>query len=225
LYSLNDVISEFTNGVWTMYINQGSPTQQVYTFNVSITGLDTNVLKAVKVFMPTNNATLIYTNPAYYWVGPSNFTTLQVDLLSGPVANLPVAATNWPAAPGVGYGANRFDVDYTSNSFAGVTFTTPVDNSSNPVRTWAATVNLSSVAFDNFVVASPVAITNQGRVAGNMQFTFKTLAGYTHIIQSRTNLVAGNWVNVSNFAGDGSLRQFAFPTTNPPAKFFRVTTQ
>jgi hypothetical protein len=229
LSSLSDVINEFTNGLWKIYINQDSPTQQVYSFQVSISGLDTNVLRAVKIFMPTNGAVNIATNPVFYWVGPSNFTTLRIELLSGPVAFPPVTATNWPSAPTLNYGSDRFDVDYDSNNFPGVTFTTPVDASSNPVRTWTTTVNLTSEAFDNFVVGAPaplpVLLTNLTRVGGNLQFSFQTLAGRPHTVQSRTNLTAGTWINLTNFTGDGALKQFAFPTTNPPIRFFRVQTQ
>ncbi len=229
LNSLDQVINEFTNGLWTIYINQGSPTQQVYSFQVAVAGLDTNILQAVKVFLPTNGAVNIATNPAYYWVGPSNFSTLQVDLLSGPIAALLVTATNWPSAPTLSYGSDRFDVNYTSNNFPGVTFTIPMDASSNLINSFAATVNLSSVAFDNFVVGAPaplpVLLTNLSRVSGNVQFSFQTLAGRPHTIQARTNLAAGVWIDLTNFVGDGSLKQFTFPTTNPPVEFFRVTTQ
>ena len=225
LSSLNQVIDEFTNGFWTLFVNQGSPTQEVYTFQVAVAGLDTNILPAVKVFTPTNWTTVISTNPVYYWSGPSNFSTLQVDLLSGPVAALPITATNWTSAPGLSYGTNRFDVGYNSNGFGGATFTTPMDASSNPIHSWATTVTLVSQAFDYFVIAPPVVITNQGRVSGNVQFTFKTIAGYTHIVQSRINLATGTWINVTNLVGDGSVMQFKFPTTNPPTQFFRVKTQ
>jgi hypothetical protein len=225
LSSLNQVINEFTNGSWTIYINQGSPQQQVYTFQAAITGLDTNLLQPVKIFMPTNNAILL-ASPAYDWAGPTNFSTVQVELLVGPIAMLPVTATNWPSGPVLGTGStNRFDVVYNSNDFGGVTFTTPVDASSNPVRSWAATTTLATEAFDNFIVAPLVVITNQGRVNGNVQFSFQTVATHTNIILSRTNLVVGTWVPVTNFVGDGTVKQFSFPTTNPPVRFFRVETQ
>ena len=227
--SLGEVLNECTNGFWKIYINEGSPTQQVYSFQVSLSGLDTNLLKAVKVFSPTNGSVNVATNPVFYWTGPSNFTTLTVDLLSGPGASLPVAATNWTSAPALGYGTNRFDVDYTSNNFSGATFTTPLDASSNPVRTWTTTFNLASLSFNNIVVGAPaplpVLLTNLTRASGNLQFSFKTLAGRPHTVQSRTNLTHGTWINLSNFVGDGSLKQFAFPATNPPVQFFRVLTQ
>jgi hypothetical protein len=227
--SLGDVLNECTNGFWKIYINQGSPTQEVYSFQVSISGLDTNLLSAVTVFSPTNNAVNVATNPVYYWSGPSNYSTLVVDLLSGPVASLPVTATNWPTAPALNYGTNRFDVSYNSNNFPGVTFTTPVDVYSNPIETWNTTVTLNSVVFQPFVVGAPaplpVLLTNLTRSGGNLAFSFETLAGRPHTVQSRTNLTGGTWINLTNFVGDGSLKQLAFPATNPPVQFFRVLTQ
>ena len=165
----------------------------------------------------------------FYWSGPSNYSTLVVDLLSGPAAFPPVTATNWLSAPTLNYGSDRFDVNYTSNNFPGVTFTTPVDASSNAVRTWITTVNLSSESFNNFVVGAPaplpVLITNLTRAGGNLQFSFQTLAGRPHTVQARTNLTVGAWINLTNFVGDGSFKQFAFPSTNLPVQFFRVNTQ
>jgi hypothetical protein len=231
--SLDEVLNEFTNGIgWKIYINQGSPTQQVYTFQVSISGLDTNLLKAVTVFSPTNGAVNVATNPAYYWAGPSNFSTLVVDLLSGPVASLPLAATSWLSAPALNYGPERFDVNYTSNNFPGVTFTTPVDTSSNPVSSWTTTVVLSSEAFENFVVGAPaplpVQLINFHNTGGNSEFSFQTLAGRPHAVQGRTNLTTGTWIDLSNFVGEGALKTIAITNSvfnGARQGFIRVSTQ
>lgn len=109
-------------------------------------------------------------------------------------------------------------------------FYTPLSSVAGPVRTWATVVNLDSEAFSAFVVGAParlpVTITNSHPAGANLLFTFLTQAGRPHTIQSRTNLSTGAWIDLSNFVGDGSLRQFTFPTTNnPPNKFFRVKTQ
>lgn len=229
LGSLDAVLNEFTNGLWSIDINQGSPTQQVYTFSVSITGLTTNLLAPVTEWTPTNWEVNVPTNPAYYWSGPTNFSSLMVDLLSGPAAGLPITATNWTTAPPLAYGTNRFDVSYTSNNFPGLTFTLPSSPPTNTVRTWTTTVTLTSQSFVDFVVGAPaplpVTITNLVWTGKKVQFSFQTLAGRPHIVQSSTNLARGVWINLTNFTGDGSVRQFVFPTTNPPVQFFRVSTQ
>ncbi len=229
LSSLGEVIDEFTNGSWTIYINQGSPTQQVYTFQVSVSGLDINLLKAVKVFSPTNGALNLPANPVYYWTGPSNFSTLEVGLFSGPVAYPPVTATNWPSAPTLNYGPDVFYVDYTSNGFPGVTFTTPVDASSNPVRTWTTTVNLSTEEFDNFVAGpNPTQLINAQPAGTNFQFSFLSQTGVTNSVQYRTNLILGNWLTYSNITGDGSLKTIPIPVSvfkGAKQGFIRISSQ
>ena len=215
LSSLDQVINEFTNGLWKIYINEGSPTQQVYSFQVSISGLDTNLLRAVKILSPTNGAVDVRANVPFYWNGPTNFSSLSLDL-AGVVnlLSLPVTATNWAAAPTLSNGGQFFDLNYNSNNFPGVTFTTPVDASANPVRTWSATVNLSSEAFSLFFVGpNPIQLTQPKLAGTNFQFTFLSQTGVTNSVQYRTNLVLGSWLTYSNVIGDGSLKTIPIPTS------------
>jgi hypothetical protein len=230
LSSLDQVINEFTNGLWKIYINQGSPTQQVYSFQVSISGLDTNVLRAVKIFSPTNGAVDVRANVPFYWNGPTNFSSLSLDLAGVVnVLSLPVTATNWAAAPTLSNGNQFFDLNYVSNNFPGVTFTTPVDVSSNPVRTWSATVNLSSEAFSLFFVGpNPTQLINAQHAGTNFQFSFLSQTGVTNSVQYRTNLVLGNWLTYSNITGDGSLKTIPIPVSvfkGAKQGFIRISSQ
>ncbi|MEI6074507.1 MAG: LamG domain-containing protein [Verrucomicrobiota bacterium] len=231
--SLGEVLNEFTNGFWKIYINQGSPTQQVYSFQASISGLDSNLLKPIIVFSPTNGAVNVATNPVFYWSGPTNFSTLVVDLLSGPAIFPPVDTTNWPAAPKLNYGSDRFDVGYGSNNFPGVTFTMPVeDSTSAPLQSWSAAVNLYSRAFTYFTVGAPAALPvqllNFHSSGGNSQFSFQTLAGRPHTVQARTNLSTGTWIDLSNFVGNGALKTISITNSvfgGAKQGFIRVSTQ
>jgi len=213
LNSLGDVLNEFTNGLWKIYINQDSPTQQVYSFQVSISGLDTNLLRAVRILSPTNGAVDVLANVPFYWNGPTNFSSLSLDL-AGVVEglSLPINATNWAAAPTLSNGNQFFDLNYVSNNFPGVTFTTPVNASSNPVRTWSTAVGLSSEAFSLFFVGpNPTQLINAQRAGTNFQFSFLSQASVTNSVQYRTNLVLGNWLTYSNVTGDGSLKTIPIP--------------
>jgi hypothetical protein len=230
LYSLGDVLNEFTNGLWKIYINQGSPTQQVYSFQVSISGLDTNLLKAVRILSPTNGAVDVPANVPFYWYGPTNFSSLSLDL-AGVVEllSLPLNATNWAAAPTLSNGSQFFDLNYVSNNFPGVTFTTPVDAASNPVRTWSTAVNLSSEAFSLFFVGpNPTQLTNAHYTGTNFQFSFLSQAGVTNSVQFRTNLVLGNWLIYSNVTGNGSLKTIPIPISvfnGAKQGFIRISSQ
>ena len=230
LYSLGDVLNEFTNGLWKIYINQDSPTQQVYSFQVSISGLDTNLLKAVRILSPANGAVDVPANVPFYWYGPTNFSSLSLDL-AGVVEllSLPINATNWASAPTLSNGSQFFDLNYVSNNFPGVTFTTPVDASSNPVRTWSTVVNLSSEAFSLFFVGpNPTQLTNAQYIGTNFQFSFLSQAGVTNRVQYRTNLVLGNWLTYSNVTGDGSLKTIPIPISvfnGSKQGFVRISSQ
>ena len=230
LNSLGDVLNEFTNGLWKIYINQGSPTQQVYSFQVSSSGLDTNLLRAVRILSPTNGAVDVPANVPFYWNGPTNFSSLSLDL-AGVVEllSLPLNATNWASAPTLSNGSQFFDLNYVSNNFPGVTFTTPVDASSNPVRTWSTAVTLSSEAFSLFFVGpNPTQLTNAQYTGTNFQFSFLSQAGVTNSVQYRTNLVLGNWLTYSNITGNGSLKTIPLPISvfnGSKQGFIRISSQ
>jgi hypothetical protein len=230
LSSLDQVINEFTNGLWKIYINQGSPTQQVYSFQVSITGLDTNLLTAARILSPTNGAVNVRSNAAFYWTGPTNFSSLHLDL-AGVVnyLSLPLNTTNWASALALSNGNQFFDISYVSNNFPGITFTTPVDASTNAVRTWSTGVTLASQAFSLFFVGpNSTQLTQPQLVGTNFQFTFLSQTGVTNSVQYRTNLVLGSWLTYTNVTGDGTLKTIAVPFSRfSPAKqgFVRVATQ
>ncbi len=85
-------------------------------------------------------------------------------------------------------------------------------------------VNIGGTAIASSAL-SPALLANLEISARNIEFSFQTLAGHSHTIQSRTNLLTGSWIDLTNFTGNGSVRQFVFPTTNAAARFFRVETQ
>jgi hypothetical protein len=229
LGSLGDVLDEWTNGVWTLYVDQNSTTQQVYTFTVSVTGLDTNFLEASKMIYPLSGSANVSTTPTFTWSGPSTYTALNVGVGGGVGANLAPTATSWTYPQTLSYGTNNFSVTYSSNDYPNVTISTPVDAQMNPVRTWTTHLTPQSTAGSQFVVGAngpqAVHLVNVVRSGGGLQFAFTTVAGRPHTLQSRTNLSVGSWIDLTNFTGDGTPWQFRFPTTNPPVEFFRVKTQ
>ena len=232
LNSLDQVLNECTNGNWTLTINQGQLNQQQFHFQVSISGLNTNLLAPVVMVVPTNGATGVPTNTPIQWLGLSGFSSVSVSASLLPTylgegnASLPSTATNWPSPPALGIGTNQVNVEYILDNFPTINFTIPVDVSLNQVSNWVAQANLHSTATIKFVTAvAPQAIQllNPHLGNGGLQFSFQTQNSQPETIAMRTNLISGAWIPVTNFTGDGTLRQFTFPLTNGPAEFFRVT--
>jgi hypothetical protein len=236
LFSLGQLLNECTNGLWTLDINQGLANERQFQFSVSVSGLTTNLLSAVELLAPANNATGVPANTSFQWLGPSNFTSLSVSKQyvdnSGYVStNLPVTATFWPSPPLLPAGTNQFNVNYVSNNFPGVTFTVPMDtNDVQTVSNWVAQADLNSTATAIFVVTaspSPVSLLNPQVINTNFQFSFQTQGGSTNTIQYRTNLASGNWQTYSNVIGDGTLKTFLIPLSvfSPsPQAFINVST-
>jgi hypothetical protein len=227
LTSLDDVIHECTNGLWTLYINQGDPSQQKFTFSVSVTGLTTNLLTPVEILVPTNGAMAVAPNTPIQWIGPADFSSLSVskqnaDGSDNVGASLPVAATSWPSPPPLDFGTNQVYITYVSNGFPGVTFTTPANASMNPMASWSTTVDLYSTATSQFIIGPTVTLTNLLRNGTNFQFSYLSLSNFTASVQSTTNLASTNWTPYTNITGDGTLKTVQVPATNK-AQFFRIS--
>ena len=235
--NLDQLISACTNGDWKLYINRGAPDERLFLFHVSIPGLTTNVFGPVTVLVPAINSTDVPTNTPIQWSIPSGFDAVSVDAFQYPSFDsigynnsLSVNATNWPSPPAFPYGTNAVVVSCWSYYYPGVAFTTPVDAGLNPISSWSTSAHLESFTGMKFVVGAPEPlpvqiISPQPAGNGSFQFAFQTLAGRPHTIEVRTNLTSGVWMPLTNFTGDGTVKQFTFPTTNPPTEFFRVTTQ
>jgi hypothetical protein len=237
LSSYSDLMNELTNGLWTLYINKGMPNERQFHFNATVTGLTTNLLSAVKIITPANGATGVASNTPFLWLGPTNFSSLDVSKQnadgSGSVgASLTVTATNWPSPPVLAAGTNRFNIYYFSNNFPGITFSVPVDNASLAVSNWVTQFDLHSTATSVFVVssgASPVQLLDMGQAGNGFQFSFASQSGFTHAVQYRTNLIEGSdWQTYSNVTGDGTLKTIPMPISvfnSSPQGFIRVSTQ
>jgi len=235
LNSLDQLLNECTNGLWSLYINKGMPNERQFQFSASINGLTTNLLSAVTFITPTNGATGFPAGGAIQWVGPTDFSTLSISKQnidhSGYVSvALPINATNW--SPGLAAGSNRCDIIYTTNNFPGVLLSLPVDTTdSQAVSSWTYEANLVSIAATFFVVTaspSPVALSGTKNTGANWQFQFTSQAGFANAVQYRTNLTAGNnWQTYTNIPGDGSLKTVTVPLSLfSPSKqgFIRVST-
>lgn len=232
--SLGAVLNECTNGQWKLTINQGDPSEQDFTFQMTIANLSTNWLTPVLISSPVNGSLNVPTNSAYTWSGPAGFSDIYVQTYNvnsnsyTASATLSASATSWVSPSPLLPGTNQFYVNYISNNVPFITTTTPVDVSANPVQSWSSTAEVGSQATVQFVVGTgpaPVQLVNVQRAGNAIQFSFLTQTGLTNIIETRTNLTLGAWLPLTNFVGDGTTWQFAFPTTNAPVQFYRVETQ
>ncbi len=155
--NLAAIIHECTNGLWKLYLNKDHPSEQIYYFKMSVTGVSPSVLGDVNITFPTSGSTGISTTPTYQWTGPSNLPQIQgysSHLVSGNNygITLPGSVTSW--SPGaLTPGENQLYINYYSNNFPGITFTTPTNSAGTPLADWQAQGDLHSYKLSTFTVA------------------------------------------------------------------------
>lgn len=232
LNSFDDLQNELTNGAWTLWLDRETPQAQFFHFTVVTPNLTSNDLTAVAILTPLNNSAAISPQVAYQWTGGlpgadellvSAYQSLSNDFQFIYATELlfPPMLTTWAGGPALAEGLNFFQVCFTR-------FVTSNFLCSVPFTGWQlGTVRYESSASSSFTVSNafPVQILNPQHAGNAFQFEFLSQIGFTNIIQSRTNLVLGDWVDRTNLLGDGTLKTVVLPGDNLPVEFFRITTR
>lgn len=235
LGSLDDVLNEATNGFWRLYLNKGSAAEKLYTFAVTINGLDTNTLGRTVLLSPTNGSVNVSTNPVFHWSGPDWNSTVFVSVQNPPTftrstnATLALGTTNWTALARP-YGTNRFRARYSANNGSYVQTTTPTGAGLPPLNSWVTSTRLVSEASIDFVVgaAVPVPVPDASLAVSNETacLTFSTQPGRIHTLQVKTNLTTAPWISLTNFVGNGDQQKIPLPFSSAhPEGYYRIVTQ
>jgi len=243
-----EVANECTNGLWTLYVNKGDPSEKQFKFSVTLDGLDTTLFSPVTILTPADGSVNVATNSPVQW-SPPNSTSADTFISIGNVSNglfytylgsssgLSGNTTNWlPGDPnnygpgGFNYGTNQALLEVTYFSVPAIASPTPTDGSFDVISNWTVTGAIETRSSDTFIVGAPAPLPVQlissppVTSGGDFQLGFQTVAGRLETIQVTTNLPNG-WTDVTNFIGDGSAQQFNYPTTNAPGAYFRILTQ
>jgi hypothetical protein len=70
-----------------------------------------------------------------------------------------------------------------------------------------------------------VTLLNPSVAGTNFQFSFVSVAGRTHAIESRADLITDSWQSRTNLTGDGSTMTVQFPINPGGVEYFRLVTQ
>jgi hypothetical protein len=230
LLDFADFMNELTNGEWTITFNPGTPDQRRFAFALSISPPGADILPPVTILSPTNGSTILNPTPDFQWTGLAGFSYIDLVAAEIPYSDrtLPATATNgtpYAVFPPGGY--NVF-VTYYGNA-PNVTLSAPANENGFAVANWTEQVSTISQGQVSFTVAEPplpVQLLNPQRVGGNFQFGFLSQNGKTNIIQSRTNLTLGTWIDRTNVVGDGTSQIILLPlNSGARSEFFRIITQ
>lgn len=150
-------LNQLTNGNWTILFTN-AVTTNLYTFNVSVTGVDSNSLPNVTVTYPMDGSVNVPNNTTFTWDGPTAWgdsvfvEDYDPSFTFSVYGNPSTSDTNWTFATPLTNGDNTFYVSYSKDASAMIAASQPVDGSSQPIAGWASGATLNLYAYANFSV-------------------------------------------------------------------------
>jgi hypothetical protein len=239
--NLAALVYECTNGLWALTLNVGDASEEQYTFSVAMDGVDTNLFGDIVVSAPTAYSTVTNNPPIFEWTGPSHLPELEVSVFDtgftmSDWAMLPSNTTSWTPSITLAAGDNRFYPHYTSNNFAGISFTTP-NNGAFDLPDWSATSDVRTYAVHTFSItntATPPAASALGNAVdapyltwttgGEADWFFQTLETTDGIDAAQSGsigLYESSWIETT-VTSDGVM-QFWLKIDADESDYFEVT--
>jgi hypothetical protein len=142
-------MNALTNGQWSIQVTNTTSTNTYY-FNVSATGLSSNLFNPATIAYPATQAQNVDNDPTFTWFGgPQGWlgtieaTVYEPSYSYYESASLPPSATSWNTPnPPLPLGTNLFHLVYLSNATAAVVASVPRDAGANPISGWISTASL-----------------------------------------------------------------------------------
>ncbi len=145
-FTLPEVLQELTNGLWTLVLNEGSVTQQVYRFKVNQTGITSNQLSLPTITFPADDAEDVATTPNFTWTLP--FPVGEVDvslgLANSDYAQLSPTAIGWSRGFPLSPGDTEFVVYIKTNAANRISISTPTNAANQALAGWTTKTKFST---------------------------------------------------------------------------------
>lgn len=135
-YDAEQLFYSLTNGNWKLWLNRETDEEAYYEFPITSAALATNLLPEVYITSPPNGGFNISTNPAYTWIGPTDFDEIIVGVRGMTNATLPATKTKWFNGPTLTPGTNFFLVSYFREVTEEFTISTPTNDVLGELTNW-----------------------------------------------------------------------------------------
>lgn len=230
--NFSELQNELTNGLWTLWLNRGTPQSQYFEFTVQAPTLVATDFPALVIVSPPDNAEGISPHTGYQWnggwtsadelfVSTFQIRSNEIPFVYATELPQPTSVTNWANGPALAEGSNVFLVRQARNATSNVTVTPPYLGWTLGETRYETSVTTRFTTSN----ATPAQLQTPQIDANQFRFDFYAPLGFTNHIQSRTNLLLGNWVERTNLLGNGTINTVILPTSAAPAEFFRIVTE
>lgn len=137
-FTLNEVLAEMAGGLWTLVLNEGSPSQQVYRFKINTGGITTNDLALPTITFPADDAADVSTTPNFTWTLPRPVGEVEVSLglANSDFAQLSPNAIGWSCGFPLSLGDTEFNLHTKTNAAGKVFINTPTNAANQLLAGW-----------------------------------------------------------------------------------------
>ncbi|HLP78621.1 MAG TPA: LamG-like jellyroll fold domain-containing protein, partial [Candidatus Paceibacterota bacterium] len=217
-------IQEITNR-WTLQVTNATATN-IYHFSVG--GFPSNMLPAVSVTFPADQATEVTNLPVFAWQGPTNYPELYVqvnntDYSFAQGTYLPPIETYWACPTALASGSNYyFGAYYNSNADATITATIPTNNLGQVFSGWESSCRMQAYGNSYFTVAGGLSGPSTGGHRLLAHYSFDDSNGIGSDNSGNANdLNGGSWwgqnhqFSTDAVAGGGAVEFHGASSLNP----------
>lgn len=230
--SFDSLLTELTNGIWTLWLNRSTPQSQYFEFTVQAPTLSSNDFPVISISSPPDNSEGVSPHISYKWSGgqeaadelflsATQIRSNDTQFVYASEFAQPTSITAWTNVPALAEGTNSF---FVQQGWANTTNVTV----SMPFLGWSVSeAHYTTSATSSFTVSNvaPALILSPQLSTTQFQFSLFGPFGCTNHVESRTNLTSGTWIERTNLQGNGTLQTVFFPTGNEPIEFFRIVTE
>ncbi len=175
-------MSALTNGPWTIQVTNAASTN-TYEFNVTASGLSSNLLRYVSISYPLDGDPGVPVNPTFTWTGgPVGWLgNLEVQVYDDPFLyfefeTLSPSETSWNSPSPLPVGTNEFFIYYYSNATATIVASIP-SNGPTPISGWVSTANIDITDTSRFITVSNAPPASDAGLVAHYTFDNPVLLG------------------------------------------------
>ncbi len=140
-YALGEALTEMTNGLWTLVLNENAPNQEVYRFKIDAGDITTNTLALPEITFPADDSANISTTPEFTWTLPRPVGSIELSLgvTNSAYVFLPANTTTWTPESPLTLGDTEVNLVTKTNGAGLVLVGTPTNAVGQPLAGWTST--------------------------------------------------------------------------------------
>lgn len=144
--TLPEVLNELTNGLWTLVLNEGSVTQQIYRFKINQSGITSNDFAFPTITFPADDAENVSTTPSFTWTLPAPVGEVELSFGLANYDFIPLAPNTigWSRSSPFDLGDTEINVVTKTNAANKIFIGTPTNAAGQPLPGWTSTSKLNT---------------------------------------------------------------------------------